>query len=82
MGKLSVTALAVSLGVTWAFYMMCVGWCAMFGWGTRVVEVMATLYIGYAPTMLGGLIGALWGFIDGAIAGIIIALIYNLVIKK
>ncbi len=82
MGKLSVMGLAVSLGVTWAFFVLCIGWCAAFGWGTGVVETMSTLYIGYAPTWLGGLIGALWGFFDGAVAGIIIALIYNLFVKK
>lgn len=77
MEKLNIKALAFGLGVSWAFAMLFLGWASMFGWGTKLVEVMASVYIGYAPSFLGGIIGAIWGFFDGAIGGAIIAYAYN-----
>jgi hypothetical protein len=47
-----------------------------------LVTVLSSLYIGYSPTFLGGIIGGIWAFVDGAIAGAIIAWVYNLVAKK
>jgi len=82
MEKLNVKALAGGFGVSWAVCMLFVGWASIFGWGTRLVEVFSSLYIGFAPTFLGGLLGAIWGFIDGAIGGAIIALVYNAIPKK
>jgi hypothetical protein len=82
MEKLNVKALAVALGVSWAFCMLFVGWASIFGWGTEFVKIMSSVYIGFRPTFLGGVIGAIWGFIDGAIGGAIIALVYNTIAKK
>jgi len=82
MERLSIKALAIGLGVSWAICMLFVGWVSIFGWGTEFVETMSSVYIGFAPTFLGGVIGAIWGFVDGAIGGAIIAFIYNIVPKK
>jgi len=82
MEKLNVKALAVGLGVLWGFMMLFVGWASIFGWGTKFVEIMASIYFGFAPTFLGGIIGAIWGFFDGAIGGAIIAIVYNIVVGK
>ena len=82
MEKLNVKALAVALGVTWGFFVLCIGWTSIFGWGTSLVEVMSSVYIGYAPCLVGGIIGALWGFLDGAVGGLIIALVYNALVRK
>lgn len=85
MGKLDVKALAVGLGVSWAVSMLFAGWVSIFGWGIKFVEVMSSVYIGYAPTFLGGTIGAIWGFIDGAIGVlfiILMAIVYYRTIKK
>lgn len=82
MEKLNIKALAVGLGVTWASGMLFVGWASMFGWGTKIVEVMSSLYIGFGPSVQGGIIGAIWGFFDGAIGGAIIACVYNAVAGK
>ncbi|MFQ5656124.1 MAG: bacteriophage holin [Candidatus Methylomirabilales bacterium] len=79
---LNVKALALALGVSWSFLILFTGWVSMFGWGTRFVEVMSSLYIGFAPTFFGGIIGAMWAFIDGAIGGAIVALVYNRVVRK
>jgi hypothetical protein len=82
MEELNVKALAFGLGITFALYMLLAGWLAMFGWGGALVEVISSVYIGFAPTFAGSIIGAVWGFIDGAIGGAIIAIIYNWVARK
>ncbi len=82
MERLSVKGLAIGLGVSWAICMLFAGWASIFGWGTKFVEVMASVYIGLKPTFLGGIIGAIWAFIDGAIGGLVIAIVYNAVTKK
>jgi hypothetical protein len=81
MVKLSVKGLAVALGVSWAALVLFVGWVSIFGWGTKFVEVLSSVYIGYASTFVGGIIGAIWSFVDGAIGGLIIALVYNAMVK-
>ncbi len=82
MEKLNVKALAVGLGASWGVCMLFVGWVSIFGWGTKFVEMMSSVYIGFTPTFLGGIIGAVWGFIDGAIGGAIIAVVYNAIAKR
>ncbi len=82
MERLSVKGLAVGVGTSWAICMLFAGWASIFGWCTRFVEVMSSVYIGFKPTILGGIIGAAWGFVDGAIGGLIIAVVYNAVVKK
>ena len=82
MEKLSVKGLAIAFGTSWAICMLLAGWVSIFGWCAKFVDVMSSIYIGFKPSFLGGIIGALWGFIDGAIGGLIIAIIYNVVTKK
>ncbi len=82
MERLDVKGLAVGLGTSWAACMLFVGWAAMFGWGGKFVEVMSSVYIGFEPTLVGGIVGALWGFVDGAIGGLLIAVVYNAVTRK
>jgi len=74
-------ALGVAIGVLWAIYVAFVGIAAMFGWGNAIVDALASLYIGYAASIIGAIIGAVWAFVDGFIAGVVIAWIYNFVAK-
>lgn len=82
MDKLNIKALAIGLGVSWGIAMLFVGWASIFGWGTKFVEIMASVYFGFTPSFSGGIIGAIWGFFDGAIGGAIIALVYNAVVER
>jgi hypothetical protein len=82
MNRLNVLALAVAVAIAWAVLVLFAGWAAVFGWCDRFVDVMSSVYIGYAGTLLGGLIGALWAVVDGLIAGAIIALVYNTVAAR
>jgi hypothetical protein len=47
------------------------------GLGRKVVEVLSSLYLGFASTFWGGVIGGLWGFADAFLAGLLFALLYN-----
>jgi len=80
--KLNVKALAFGLGVSWGSAMLFLGWASMFGWGIKFVEIIASVYIGFAPSFIGGIIGAIWGFFDGAIGGAIIAFVYNTIAER
>lgn len=79
MERINVKALTLGLGIVWGFYMLFLGWASIYGWGTAFVEVASSVYIGFDPSIAGGVIGGIWGFFDGAIAGAIIALVYNAV---
>jgi hypothetical protein len=70
------------LGASWGIGMLFLGWISILGWGIDIVKIISSLYIGFAPSFLGGIIGGVWGFTDGAVGGLIIAIVYNAVIKK
>jgi hypothetical protein len=69
MNKCRPLALGVGIGVLWALYVGCLAITAMFHWGTALVLPLASLYIGYGPSVGGAIIGAIWAFIDGFVAG-------------
>ncbi|HEU64086.1 MAG: hypothetical protein KR126chlam4_01015 [Candidatus Anoxychlamydiales bacterium] len=82
MNKLNIKAFTLTCGITWGLFMLFLAWVSSFGWGIRDVSVIAGLYLGYEPTFLGGIVGALWGFVDGAIGGFILSYFYNIFLKK
>jgi hypothetical protein len=75
--KVQPVALGIAIGVLWAIYVGCLGITAIFGWGTALVDALASLYIGYGASILGAIIGAIWAFIDGLVAGVVVGWIYN-----
>ncbi|GAB4228477.1 MAG: bacteriophage holin [Chlamydiales bacterium] len=79
---LSIKGLCLGLGAAWSFCILICGWSAIFGWGNAFVEVMASIYVGYEASFLGGIIGAMWGFLDGLIFGLIFGSVYNLTATK
>ncbi|MEX0961665.1 MAG: bacteriophage holin [Simkaniaceae bacterium] len=78
----NIPSFTLALGITWSFSILMAGWLAAFGWGPPFVEVMGSFYIGYEPTFIGAIIGAIWAFFDGAIGGLIFSLFYNFFIVK
>lgn len=83
MAKLDIKAFGLTLGIIWALAMLFLGLVNTTDqWGSGIVEVMGTLYIGYKPTVLGSLIGSIWGFLDAGIAGVLVAWLYNRLAKK
>ena len=69
--------MALSLGITWGVGLMLLGWIAAAGWGLKLVEVFSSLYHGYAPTLIGGIVGGIWGFADAFLAGLVMTTLYN-----
>jgi hypothetical protein len=82
MAKLDVKAFGLSLGIIWAACAFILGITAMmFDWGTSIVSLCSSMYIGYKPTFSGSIIGAMWGFVDAGIGGVIVAWMYNKLAK-
>lgn len=82
MVKLDVKAFGLSVGMIWGLAMFTLGLINTGDhWGSGIVEVMSTLYIGYKPTVLGSIIGGIWGFLDAGIGGVVVAWLYNKIAK-
>ncbi len=70
--------LGLAVGIVCAFGVLLLGGAAIaFDWGTPAVQLLGSVYLGFAPTPMGLLIGAIWGFADGLIGGFLIAWVYN-----
>jgi fructose-specific phosphotransferase system IIC component len=75
---LGVISFGLALAVTSAVFTFLLGLMAtFFGWGVELAGVLASLYIGFSPTFVGTIAGAVWAFVDGFVAGIMIAWLYN-----
>ncbi len=75
---LGVISFGLALGITSAIMVFLLGVMAsLFGWGVPVAQVLASLYIGFGPTFVGAIAGAVWAFVDGFIFGVLIAGFYN-----
>ena len=79
---LSAFGLGMGIGVTWGLGVMLLALMAWLGggWGSELVKSLGSLYIGYAPTGVGSIVGLVWGFADGFVTGLLIAWIYNCVV--
>jgi hypothetical protein len=49
---------------------------AFAGVGGGLVDSLASLYVGYEATIVGGLIGALWAFVEGFVFFYMMAWLY------
>lgn len=78
MAKLDAKAFALAVGILWSAGAFILGIASMmFNWGTSWLDLLSSCYIGYKPTLLGSIIGALWAFIDAGIGALIVAWLYN-----
>ncbi|EKD70478.1 MAG: hypothetical protein ACD_46C00523G0004 [uncultured bacterium] len=75
--QLSPCALGLAFGITNGLFMMLFAWAGMFGFGVALIDVIGSVFYGYAPTFLGGIIGGVWGLIDGFVFGFVAGWIYN-----
>jgi len=76
----SILGLSLGVGVSWGvgvFILAMMSW--QFGWGDKMMDVLASIYVGYGASLMGALKGLLWGFADGFIGGFIIAIVHNMV---
>jgi len=61
--KLNVKAFGLAAGIIWAagVFLMAI-LCMLTGWAAGFVALLSGAYVGYNPTILGSLVGALWAF--------------------
>ena len=76
--KLHPISLGLAMGLMWGgslFFLTLA--CMWWGFGNLFIQIVATIYIGFEPTLLGAFIGFLYGFVDVFVLGFLIAVIYN-----
>jgi len=77
-GTLGVISFGLAVAITSAAFTFFLGLMAtFFGWGVELAGALSSLYIGFSPTFVGTITGAVWAFVDGFVAGVMIAWLYN-----
>jgi len=75
---LGVISLGLALGTSWAISVFLLAIvAAAFGWGVNIAVSIQSLYLGYGPTFVGAVTGAVWAFAHGLIGGAMIGWLYN-----
>ncbi len=75
---LGVISFGLAFGVTSVIVTVVLGLSAsLIGWGVLAVQTLGSLFIGYGPTFVGIVAGAVWAFFDGFVLGVLIAWLYN-----
>jgi hypothetical protein len=73
----------IAFGVVYAVVFFLYGLlAALFGWGAALAEVIGSFYVGFGPTLLGALVGAVWGFVIGFVFFALGAWLYNRLVER
>ncbi len=81
--KLDVKSFGFALGIVWGALMFLLGLMDMlYFWGNTWGRIMAMVYLGYRPTILGSIAGAVWGFVYASVAGFVFAWFYNRLMEE
>lgn len=84
--RVSVSALALTLGVFWGAAMLIVALANLIwpGYGGAFLDLAASVYPGYRPGSGPGsiIVGTLYALVDGAVAGAVVAWLYNVVARR
>ena len=77
--KLNVWAFGLTCALIWGLGLFVLTWWIIFLAEDETVytTVLSRVYLGYAITPVGSVIGLVWGFFDGLIVGAIFAWLYN-----
>ncbi len=79
--KLNLKALTVTFAILWAGVLFVVGVANIVwsGYGMAFLQMMASIYPGYAASGSFGdvIVGSLYALVDGAIMGLILSGLYN-----
>ncbi len=82
--KLSIKALAITVGGIWGACVLLVGLAhlAWPGYGTAFLDLVASIYPGFHPDngFAAVVVGTLYALLDGGIGGAVFAWLYNKVI--
>jgi hypothetical protein len=82
--KLNVWAFGLTCALIWGFGLLAITWwiIAFAEADAEYKTLVSRVYLGYAITPVGSLIGFLWAFFDGLIGGAIFAWLYNFLAGK
>ncbi|MDD5041062.1 MAG: bacteriophage holin [Candidatus Peribacteraceae bacterium] len=73
-----IRAFALTCGIFWSASLILIAFLSMkTGLALSFVNMMSEVYLGYGPTPVGAIIGAVWGFLDGLVCGAVFAWLYN-----
>jgi hypothetical protein len=68
----------LAFGVVYAIVFFLYGIvAAVFDWGGALAEIIGSIYVGFGPSLVGALIGAVWGFAVGFVFFALGAWLYN-----
>jgi hypothetical protein len=77
--KLNIKACAFTVAILWgAVVFLYTWWIMVLEGATGEITFLGRIYLGYAITPKGSLIGLCWALIDGLILGALFAWLYNL----
>lgn len=81
--KLDIKAFGWALGIVWGGVTFLLGLLdTLYFWGNSWGKMMTMVYIGYRPTIIGSIIGALWGFVYASLLGLSVAWMYNRLVEE
>lgn len=81
--KLNIRAFGVACALWWGGGLFVLTWWVIaMGEAAGGPSLLERIYIGYAFTPLGSVIGLVWGLVDGFVGGVIFAWLYNLLGAK
>lgn len=80
--KLDIKAFALTCGLLWGIGLFLLTWWIIAIEGsTGEVPFIGRIYIGYAITPAGSVIGMLWALVDGLVGGAVFAWLYNRLVE-
>lgn len=75
---LGVISFGLAVGLTSGIMVFLLGVVAsLFGWGVEMAVALSSLFIGFGPSFVGSIAGAVWASVDGFVFGLLIAWFYN-----
>jgi hypothetical protein len=79
MQSLNPKAFGLASGTVWGAGVALLALVSMIhgSYGSTILSLIGSLYVGLDNTVPGALFGALWGFVDGFIGGYAFAWLYN-----
>lgn len=77
--QLSPGRFAFAFGLIGGLGVLLFGWAGwLWGYGILLIKLWSSVYIGFAPTFMGGIIGGVWAFVDFFLFAWLVAIIYNI----
>lgn len=78
METLSLFRFGTALGLTWGGLLLLIAVLSrVTGLGIEFIRITGSIFLGYGPGPLGGIIGGVWGCCVGFALGVSMAWIYN-----